>query len=210
MLSIGFSDSDRPTCAEQLKNILTYGGSLQYRFYCHASFESQVQIMNIQNSRKQRKHYRPERRGERMYPEFQCDLFANQNAYEKNFWSSHEEQNQNRVLALKLAVLGHVIFPRNHTRVDIGLLQFQEQIKQGHIFIPALQADTTRAMCILKMTLPTHLECCISPLQVRFLEYLVACRLFVMKGVLQGDLIRAYPKRISSKTERIGAHTWRI
>lgn len=47
---------------------------------------------------------------------FVCNLFANQNAYEKNkslFSSSHEEWNQNWVLAIEFAILGHVVFPRN-------------------------------------------------------------------------------------------------
>lgn len=74
---------------------------------------------------------------------FLCDFFANQDAYEKNgstFWSSYEKWNQNRVLALELAILGHVLFP-NLEGVAIRLLQFQEQIEQGHTFFPSISSQ---------------------------------------------------------------------
>lgn len=73
---------------------------------------------------------------------FLYDLFANQDTYEKNsstFRASYEEWKQNRVLALELIVLRHVLFPNNITRIDIQFLQFQEQIEQGYTFVPALQ-----------------------------------------------------------------------
>lgn len=36
----------------------------------------------------------------------------------------------------KARFLGHVLFPKKLTGIDIGLLQF-DQIEQGHTFVPA-------------------------------------------------------------------------
>lgn len=41
--------------------------------------------------------------------------------------------HQTRVPALELAILGHVLFPKNLEGIDVQLLQFREQIEQGHI-----------------------------------------------------------------------------
>lgn len=131
---------------------------------------------------------------------FLCDLFAGQDAYEKNssaFWVTHEDWKRNRVLAIELAILGHILFPKNLTGVDVRLLQFREQIEQGHTFVPALLADTIRALCMVKANVATHLECCGYLLQVWFLEHLVACRPLVTKGLFQEDLIKAHLKRVS-------------
>lgn len=97
---------------------------------------------------------------------------------------------------MELTVLGHVLFPKNPEKIDIRLLHFREQIEQGHTFVPALLADTFRTLCIAKATLSTHLECCVSLLQVWFLEHLFACKPLTTKGLFQEDLIRAHLKRI--------------
>lgn len=59
-------------------------------------------------------------------------MLAGQDAYEKNkpaVYSSREDSKP--WAAMEFAILGHVLFPKNLTRVDIGLLQFLEQIEQG-------------------------------------------------------------------------------
>lgn len=48
------------------------------------------------------------------------------------------------------------IVPKNLEEVDVGLLQFEEQIEEGHTFVPVVLADTIRVLCIPKMTLSTH------------------------------------------------------
>lgn len=89
------------------------------------------------------------------------------------------------------------LFPKSLTKIDLRLLQFQEQIEQGHTFIPAILAYTIRALCMAKTKLATHLECCVSLLQVWFLGHLVVCKRLVTKGLFQEDLIQAHLRRMS-------------
>lgn len=86
---------------------------------------------------------------------FLCDVFANQDAYDY-FWSSHEEWNQNRVLAIELTILEHVLFRRN-LEVLISDCYNSGNKSKKHTNIPALLADTIRALCIAETTLSTHL-----------------------------------------------------
>lgn len=67
-----------------------------------------------------------------------------------------------RVLTLEFAILGHVLFPKNLEGVDVGVLQFREQIEECHTFVPELLANTIRILCIAKKTLSTHFECCLT------------------------------------------------
>lgn len=53
-----------------------------------------------------------------------CNLFTKWNAYEKDqavFFSSHQHWSHNQVIAFELAILGHVLLPRNLEGVDIRL-----------------------------------------------------------------------------------------
>lgn len=54
----------------------------------------------------------------------------------------------NRVKAFELSVLGHILFPKESTHIDLGLLELRDQIDQGLSFVPALIADTYRALDI--------------------------------------------------------------
>lgn len=95
---------------------------------------------------------------------------ANRDVYKQNqpiFNSSYEEWSQTRVLTWN----SHVLFPQNPEEVDIGLLHFQEKIERAYTFIPALIADTIRALCNAKVAISTYLECCVSLLQIWFLEH---------------------------------------
>lgn len=126
---------------------------------------------------------------------FVCNFFASQDAHEKNksaFRSFHEEWSQNRVFALECAYSWNVLFLRNLERVDIGLLQFWEQIYQNHTFVCTLLADTIRALSIAQTTLSTYLGCYVFLLQIWFLKHLVACKSLVITGFFQEDPIWAH------------------
>lgn len=88
------------------------------------------------------------------------------------------------VFAIEFAILGHVLFSKNRLGISMELLQFQEQIKQGHKFVPALLANTIKCYESGRQ-ISIHLECYVSLLQVWFLKHLVACKPFVAKGLLQ-------------------------
>lgn len=108
--------------------------------------------------------------------DFLCNFFASQDAYVRNqpvFKSSQVEWNKTRVLSFDFDILGHVFFPKNPEGVDIRLLQFREQIKQGHTFVPTLLV-TIRALCIAKTNLSTYSECCAPLLQIWFLKHQIA------------------------------------
>lgn len=96
--------------------------------------------------------------------------------------------------------LGHIMFPKNLKGIGIVLLIFREHIAKGHTFVPALLADTFRALEIARTSRPTYLEYCISLLQVWFFEHLIACQPLIIKGLFQEDLILAHLKKTSSSS----------
>lgn len=84
-----------------------------------------------------------------MYSGFHCKFFASQDGDQKNksvLWSSRENVINTRCFPWNVFFLGHVLFPRNLEGVDVGLLQVQELIEQGHTLVPVLLADTLYAL----------------------------------------------------------------
>lgn len=57
----------------------------------------------------------------------------------------YEERKRNRVLTIEFAILENISFPRNLTEINMGLLQIQEQIEQGDMFVPTVLDDKIRA-----------------------------------------------------------------
>lgn len=129
-----------------------------------------------------------------------CDLFATTDAFESrtsSFLVSQDEWTQRRIKALELSVLGHILFPKARTLVDAGLLEFRDQIEQGHSFIPALLADTFRALNMAKRTRTKNLECCVALLQIWFLEHISLFRPVATTGILKEDLIKEHDGKSS-------------
>lgn len=61
---------------------------------------------------------------------FLCNLFANQDTYEKSssaFLVSHEEWKQNHVLTIELVALGHVLLPKNLTKLILDFYNSQNK-----------------------------------------------------------------------------------
>lgn len=67
---------------------------------------------------------------------------------------------------MEFAILGHIVVQKDLESVVIGLLEFREKIEKGDTIVPALLADTFKALNFVRMTCPTYLECCVSLLQI--------------------------------------------
>lgn len=76
------------------------------------------------------------------------------------------------------------------------IIRVSEQIEKVHTFVPALLADTFRALNIVRTIRSTYMEYCDSLLQVWFLEYIIVCRPLVTSGLLQEDFIQAHIRRM--------------
>lgn len=95
---------------------------------------------------------------------------------------SWDQWNQNHTLAVELAILDHVMFPKTHEIIDLSLLEPREHIERGHVFIHALIAEKFRTLGIIKTTGAKNLECCVALLQIWFLEHITLCLPLVTKG----------------------------
>lgn len=87
-------------------------------------------------------------------------LFVIQDGYEKNqtaFLSSEKvEAEPNHSYAARL--LSHVLFPKDLESIDIELLGFKEQIEKGYTVVPALLANTLRALNNANDNLEQHIQ----------------------------------------------------
>lgn len=80
---------------------------------------------------------------------FFCGLYRTGEQYDRPkaaFLIKRQLWANNRVKAFELSVLGHILFPKESTHIDLGLLELRDQIDQGLSFVPALIADTYRAL----------------------------------------------------------------
>lgn len=83
----------------------------------------------------------------------------------------------------------------------LGFIRSQGADRTRLFFIPALIADTFRALDIARLTRIKHLECCTSLVQVWFLEHMTICLPMSTKGIFMKTWSRPTstrrPKRIS-------------
>lgn len=178
-------------------------GPEQHRVRCFPVVQSGFQVMDVENSRDQEKHFGERRRDQRMSPKHALQLIYQT----KCTWGQSRDLRffiprvgLQSTLAFELAILGHVMFLRDLEGVNTGLMVFWEQIEKGHTFISTLLADTFRALEIARILRSSYLECCVSLLQIWFPELLIACRPLVRKGIFHEDLIRDHHKRTSSSS----------
>lgn len=60
------------------------------------------------------------------------DLYKSDESYNRQISLSYESSDMahNRVKALQLSILGHILFPKEPKYVDIGLLELKDQSDQ--------------------------------------------------------------------------------
>lgn len=133
------------TCTQLPKSTLEYQKSIITKNSCHTFVKSCLQNANIQSPRNEKECFRQRRYDERMCFGSSVQLACPLRCLEENrstFFSSHQEWSHNQIIASELAILGHVLFPRNFEGVDTRLLEFKEQIRKRSHLIPALLLDT--------------------------------------------------------------------
>lgn len=93
--------------------------------------------------------------------------------------------------------------------MDLLLLEFGDQIEKGHIFVPALIADTFRAMDIVKSIRTKNLECCVAIFRFGFLIISLRADILRERASRRSGPILGGNQRKILKVEKIG-HPWRI
>lgn len=62
-----------------------------------------------------------------------CDLYGTNKSYDRHkaaFLIKHQIWANNRVKALELSVLGHILFPKESTHIDLGVLSLEIRLNK--------------------------------------------------------------------------------